>query len=310
MLQNYEQLIDKISRASGLTIEDVNRKVEAKCAKLSGLISKEGSAQIVASELGISFDKEKMKINEIVTGMKKINLVAKIISEPVIRTFNKNNREGKVLSMIIADDTNNIRTVLWDVNHIDLFENDKIKKDDVIEISNAGIRNDELHLGSFSDIKLSNDVLNSIVTERRLPEKNISELQNGNNVKVRATIVQLFEPKFFEVCPQCSKKAVNNECATHGSISPEKRSLISLVLDDGTGNIRGVVFSEQISSLGINDDELNNPSLFSKKKQEVLGTEAIFSVNVRNNTLFNSQEVIINGVDKIELESLIDSLKK
>lgn len=310
MLQNYEQLIDKISRASGLTVEDVNRKVEAKCAKLSGLISKEGSAQIVASELGISFDKEKMKINEIVTGMKKINLVAKIISEPVIRSFNKNDREGKVLSMTVADDTNNIRTVLWDVNHIALFENDKIKKDNVVEISNAGIRNDELHLGSFSDIKLSNDVLNDIVIERKLPEKNISELQNGNNVKVRATIVQLFEPKFFEVCPECSKKAVNNECTTHGNITPEKRALIPLVLDDGTENIRGVVFSEQISALGLSNDELNNPEIFSKKKQEILGKEAIFSVNVRNNALFNSQEVIINGIDEIELESLIETLKK
>jgi len=301
MLQNYEQLIDKISKASGLTVEDVNRKVEAKCAKLSGLISKEGSAQIVASELGISFDKEKMKINEIVTGMKKINLTAKIISEPVIRTFNKNDREGKVLSMTIADDTNNIRTVLWDVNHIALFEDNKINKDNVIEISNAGLRNDELHLGSFSDIKLSNETLKEVILEKKLPEKNISELQNGNNVKVRATIVQIFEPRFFDVCPECSKKATNNECVTHGNITPEKRALISLVLDDGTENIRGVVFSEQISSLGLNKDELDKPELFTKKKQEILGTEAIFSVNVRNNT--TSKEYSIKILSYLNLEN-------
>ena len=310
MLQNYEQLIDKIARASGLTVSDVDRKVEAKCAKLSGLISKEGSAQIVASELGISFDKEKMKINELVTGMKKVNLVGKVITDPIIRSFNKNNREGKVLSMTIADDTNNIRTVLWDINHIDLFENKKLKQNDVIEISNAGVKNDELHLGSFSDVKLSNEVLENIVTERKLSEKNISELQLGMNAKLRAVIVQIFEPKFFEVCPECSKKAVDNECATHGSITPEKRALISLVLDDGTANIRGVVFSEQIKELDISDDDLDNPELFSKKKNDLLGMEAFFSVNVRNNNLFNSQEVTINNVRVMELENLIEMLKK
>src|SRR3990167_3575900 len=105
MLPNYQQLIEKIARASGLSVEEIDRKVEAKCAKLSGLISKEGSAQIVASELGISFDKEKMKVSELLTGMKKVNLIGKVISEPIIRSFSKNGRDGKVLSMSVADDS-------------------------------------------------------------------------------------------------------------------------------------------------------------------------------------------------------------
>lgn len=59
MLQNYSQLVERIARSSGLSVEDIERRIEAKRAKLSGLISKEGAAQVVASELGISFDKEK-----------------------------------------------------------------------------------------------------------------------------------------------------------------------------------------------------------------------------------------------------------
>ena len=202
VLQNYQQLIEKISKASGLTIDEIDRTVEAKCAKLSGLISKEGSAQIVASELGISFEKEKMKVSELVAGMKRVNLIGKVISDPQIREFSKNNREGKVLSMNVADDTGNIRTVLWDSNHIALFEKNELNKEDFIEISNASIRNDELHLGSFSDIKKSKEEFSSIVMEKSVHERKIIDLKPGMSVKLRAFIVQMFEPKFFEVCPQ------------------------------------------------------------------------------------------------------------
>ena len=64
MIQNYTQLVDRISKASGKNAEEINRLVEAKRAKLSGLISRERAAQIVAAELAISYDKEKMKINQ------------------------------------------------------------------------------------------------------------------------------------------------------------------------------------------------------------------------------------------------------
>ena len=63
MSNNYEKLIERISRTSGLEKEEIEKKVVAKQEKISGLISKEGAAQIVASELGISLDSEKSKID-------------------------------------------------------------------------------------------------------------------------------------------------------------------------------------------------------------------------------------------------------
>jgi len=55
-MNNYELLIDRIAKSASLEKSEVERKVEAKKAKLSGLISKEGAAQIIAAELGINFD--------------------------------------------------------------------------------------------------------------------------------------------------------------------------------------------------------------------------------------------------------------
>src|SRR3989338_8437461 len=156
MMQNYSQLVERISRSSGLHVEDIERRIEAKRAKLSCLISKEGAAQVVASELGISFEKEKMKVSELLSGMRKVNVIGKILELASIREYNKNNRQGKICSFVLADETGNIRTVLWDTNHIALFEQGKLKQEDIVEISNAAIRNNELHLTGFSDIKLSN----------------------------------------------------------------------------------------------------------------------------------------------------------
>ena len=85
--QNFNKLVERISRETGLDIQEINRRVDAKRAKLSDLISKEGAAQVVAVELGINFDKPEVKINEILTGMRKITVKGKVIKQFPIRTF-------------------------------------------------------------------------------------------------------------------------------------------------------------------------------------------------------------------------------
>ena len=57
--ENYQRIVEKIAEFSGSQVSDIEEKIETKRLKLSGFISKEGAAQIVAAELGISFDKEK-----------------------------------------------------------------------------------------------------------------------------------------------------------------------------------------------------------------------------------------------------------
>lgn len=136
-MDNYTKLVERISNSAGVTVEDVERRIEAKRAKLSGLVSKEGAAQIVAAELGVNFELERMKISELVQGMKRVNVLGKIIEIMPVREYDKNGRQGKIGRLIIADESGNCRVVLWDTNHISLIEQDKIKKGDVLEISNG-----------------------------------------------------------------------------------------------------------------------------------------------------------------------------
>mgnify|MGYP001592541988 FL=1 len=172
---NYERIIEKISKISNLEKEEIERKVEAKRAKLSGLISKEGAAQVIAAELGISFDNEKLKIEELLPGMRKVNTLGKIVNVSQPRVFKtKKGDDGKVANLFIADDTSNIKVVLWDTNHISLIENGQINPGVVVEISNATMRDNELHLGSFSQIKISSQILDNLKVERAFREKSIS----------------------------------------------------------------------------------------------------------------------------------------
>lgn len=308
---NYQKILEKIAKSSGLEKEEIQRRVEAKRAKLSGLISEDGAAQIIAAELGINFDNERLKIEELLPGMRKINTLGKVINLFPVRTFMRNNQENKVANFIIADDTSNIKVVLWDTNHIELIEKGKIRGGSVVEILNGSVRENEIHLGSFSELKLSEESLEDVKTERVVNEKPIVNFKISDNVKTRAFIVQIFDPRFFNVCPECKKKVTQEGdrflCAEHGKVTGEKRALINIIIDDGTETIRGAVFHDNLSELGIND--LENASVLEQQKENLLGKEMLFSGNVRMNKFFNNPEFIVEKVQEINLDELISKLE-
>ena len=65
--------------------------------------------------------------------MNNVDVVGKItrIFEP--RHFDKNGKKGKVVSLMLSDETGAIRTVLWN-EMVDLVETSKINVGDTIKI--------------------------------------------------------------------------------------------------------------------------------------------------------------------------------
>jgi len=313
MDENYERIILKIAGFAGLEREEIERRVEAKRAKLSGLISREGAAQVIAAELGFKLDDQKLKIHELLPGMRRVNTLGKIISISPIRTFKtRSGEESKVTNLILADETSNVKVVLWDTNHILLIEKGEISVGSVVEINNGSMRDGEVHLGSLSKFCVSEERMENVVAEKVVREKTISELRVGDSALVRAFIVQAFEPRFFYVCTTCKKKAVSGEggffCNEHGKIEPEKRVLFNFVVDDGTGTIRTVVFHENALKMGLNSFE--NQEVLLGQKQNLLGGEFYFFGEVRNNSYFNNPELIVNDVKKVDLDELLQKLEE
>lgn len=293
-MDNYSQLMERIARAANLHVEEVERKIEAKRAKLSGLISKEGAAQIVAAELGITFDNELLQIAELVEGMKRAHIIGKITQIFPIRSYAKNGREGKIGSFLLGDASSNVRVVLWDTHHIGLIESGALKEGSVVEILNGGVRNGEVHLSAFSDIKLSKEKVGEVMHTRSSQAGSFVDARPGSYMKVRATIVQLFEPRFFDDKKEAGKK----------------RALVNFILDDGSETMRCLLNETSLAKLGFTNEEVFSPEAFNARKGEFLGEEKIFTGSVKTNTYFNKLEMNIEHIEDVNVDALIAELEK
>ena len=312
-MQNYDLLIERIAVASGLEKAEVERKVEAKKAKLSGLISKEGAAQIIAAELGISFEDQDLKIGELMGGMRKVNVVGKIINLFPVREYSKNGREGKVANFVIADETGSTRVVLWDVHHIELVEDGTIKVGDVVEIKNGATRDMEIHLSGFSELKKVNKIMDNIKSGAVTAEVSLAEARQGQNVRVRGAVVQVFQPRFYKVCSSCNKKAVKEgdvyRCADHGVVTPGDRAILNFVLDDGSESMRVVMFSDQIKLI-VPEEDLHDEAKAVAFRDDFIGTEIYLSGSVKKNQMFDNLEIVASDVERVDVEKLIGELDK
>ncbi|MSS74581.1 hypothetical protein EXS72_03000 [Candidatus Pacearchaeota archaeon] len=286
----YTILSEKIAKYSGLPVSEIDKKVDAKKAKLSGLISREGAAQIIAAELGISFENERSKVNELSAGMRRASVVGKITRIFPVKEYNKNGKSGKVASLMLGDETSNIRVTLWDANHISLIEKNELVEGNVIEIRGASVKNGELSLSSFSDIKMSSEKLDSVKERAVVVAGNFKDAVEGASMSSRAFIVQTFEPRYFE-----SKKREG-----------EKGVLLNIVLDDGTATMRSVLFGENIKKLlNVSQEELFSLDVLNAKRAELVGEERIFSGLFRMNSFSNSLEFSAQGIDNIVVDNLI-----
>ena len=293
-MDNYSTLVEKIARYSGLPSSEIEGKVEAKKSKLSGLISREGAAQIVAAELGISFENEVVKIKELSNGLRRANVVGKITRLYPVKEFSKNGRSGKFASFMLGDETSNVRVVLWDSNHVALVENGTLMQGSVIEIRGASVKNDEMHLSAFSDIKISDTKLDSVRESAPLAFGTFVDAVEGNMIKARAFVVQTFEPRFFD-----SKKNVG-----------EKGVLLNVVLDDGTATMRSVLFGENIKKiLDVDDAGLFSLEVLNAKRAELIGEEKVFTGNFRMNSFSNSLEFSVRGIEDFVVENLVKELE-
>lgn len=304
--ENYQKLLDRIAQSAGLEVSEIERRVEAKRAKLSGLISLEGAAQVIAAELGISFEDEIFKIDELLPGMRKVRTQGKVIRLFPVREFTtKKGEQSKVANLILADDTSNIRVVLWDTKQIELIDRGDIAEGKAIEIANASMRDNELHLGSFSEIRPSSATYDQVQTEPVVKEKTLSDVKVGEEVKVRAFIVQAFDLRFFEVNAATGRKMTDEERSSGATAL--RKALITVVLDDGTETIRSVVFHDQLPSLGLTS--LEDESALQGQRQLLLGGEFLFSGSIRQNNYFNTPELVVQQVQPVNVEELLSSLE-
>ena len=314
MQQSYDLIVSKIADATKLSLGDIEKKVAAKLAELQDLISREGAAHIVANELGVQlFDSapKVLKIKDISPGMNAVTLTGKILTVYEPRSFTSGQRTGRVANLILGDETGSIKVVFWDENLISEFS--KFKEGDVLKIKNAYAKQNntfsEVHLGSKAQILINpeNEIVSEVKTTPSRPalqRKKLSELVENEFAEVFATIVQIFEPKFYNACPVCSKKVFPQDaafnCQEHGLVTPKSVPIVNIFIDDSSGNLRAVCFRDQAEKLI--GKELKP---FEEIKRDVSGRQVLVKGKLVKNAMFNRSEFVVSSLEEADPEKLI-----
>jgi replication factor A1 len=341
-----KELVKEISDKSGKDESELTKLIKEKQTELSGLVSEEGAAYIVGRELGVELirdTKRQLKIKNVVPDMRSVNLVAKVMNVFEPRDFEKNGKKGVVASMILGDDTGTIRLPLWN-EEVKLLSSLGIAQDDLVEVSGAWAkldkRNDsaELRLGKRGKLKKLPEgegpdltgVKSEYAPQQSMQTKespaqrvSIKMLKPGMNVLVKGCIVQVYRKKpYFESCPQCGSRAEEKgskfECKDHGTVEPVYNLLLSCVIDDGTGNIRAVLFRDQAEkvfgkSAGEIKEEFAKEGLepfWEKFAASIVGHEFMIEGRAKTNEYSKETEILANNVLEVDVKQECERLIK
>lgn len=313
---SYLDIVKRIKDGANLSEQEIELKVKDKLTKLSDLITKEGAAHIVAHELGVKIFEPvgKITIDKLLAGMNSVHLLCKVVKIFGVREFKTEKRQGKVANLLVGDETGITKLVIWDTNLIKLIEDNTIKQDVVLKLKNGYVKENngfkEFHLGNRSQLTVNPE--NETVTVRSNSNlqdffrKKINELQETDmNVGIFGTITQLFEPKFYEACPECNKKARlydgKFQCDTHGTITEKLVPIVNFFFDDGTESIRAVAFRNTaellLDTTAENLYEIRQyPEKIEELRTKVLGKQVTLIGKVTKNELFDRKEFQVQRV--------------
>jgi replication factor A1 len=306
------EIIEKIKEKANVTEDEINLKIDEKLKQLSGLISKEGAAHIIANEYGVKVLDQvsgKLEIKNILAGMRDVETVGKIQQVfPVSEFQRKDGTLGKVASISIGDETGTIRVVMWG-SQADAATT--LKQDDIVKVLSGYVRENsgrkEIHLNDRSRLVVNPPGETVGEIKKEVPKrKSIDQLTEQDiDIELFATIVQVFDIRFFEVCPTCNKRARLREtsyiCEEHGEVKPNYSYVLNLVLDDGKGTIRAVFFRDQLEHLLEKSKEevityKDAPEKIDELKTSLLGNQIKVLGRVNKNEMFDRLEFITRQV--------------
>lgn len=315
---SLQEIIDKVAEQTGLNNAEIQKKVEEKKVELSGLISSEGAAHLVARDLNVDILKRvihRLEIKNVVPGMRNTEIAARVFRVFPVREFERNGAKGRVANVVLWDPTGTIRVSLWN-DEIKVLET--IKEGDVVKVTGYSKEDNrgepELRLGNrgkIEKIEMDFPAIADAAIERG--QDDAGKLREGATTKIRGAIVQMFESDpFYEICPQCGIRVRSNDnkffCDEHQYVTPDYSMVLSGVIDDGTMSIRAVFFrdtAERLLGMGVKDalqiarDKMNKTAPITENATKLLGKEMVFAGRVKRNSMFDRLEFIVSGLNDV-----------
>lgn len=256
----------------------------------------------------------RFKLAELEEGLDSLEVVGRVVDFSEVRKFTRSNgSEGKVASLTIGDCTGRANVTLWGPKTEVL---DELEEGSVIRIMDAytvpgDFGSPEVHIGREASLEIDPSVkeelpsVEDIGTESVEEERvSIEDAEENKQIQIRGTVVRLFQrPPLFDVCPKCGRALGSGGSETFcdncgEDVDPDHRIVLNMIVDDGTANIRVVVFgelgerligktAEEISKYLSGDMDLEN--LYDEI--DLTGKEIVLSGSVRRDDYYDQLEL-------------------
>jgi len=349
MSTDMDTLVERIATESDMSADEVRAAIEKKKKELAGLVSETGAAHIVANELGVkTLERARpavRSIGELSENMREADIIGRVVRVFPPREFSrKDGSLGRVANIIIGDETGTIRVSFWDKG-VEVIDHHGLEVGTPVKLVGGFIKRDNLDRIEMRFTTRSRIVVDPKNVEIPPLEKLagggsggsapaparrllLRDAVPGDVVRIRATVVQLFENNpLYEVCPSCGKRIradVKGKfvCAEHGEQEPAYNMVVSATVDDGTNCLRAVFFRDNASDLlGLSVDDVRSEgekagdmvAAVSRSVGTLLGRELLLEGRVRFNDISDRNELMVNRISdpnaKAEAEALLTDLE-
>ena len=215
----------------------------------------------------------------------KVNIIARILRIPTIRSYEKNGKQGKVASLELQDATGKITYTLWNKN-VELIEDLKLEDGDTVKILSAQARERTDRDGN-PEISLSHWDGRIVKGEFDVPEieqefSQIGDLSEEKDVSIKGVVIRLQDIRTF------LRKKDNTE-----------GRLRNFDVGDSTGFIRVTVWGDD-TALPINKGDIIKIIGGDVRFDDY--TESGYSMNTNFNTqiTINPENLTTEELDEFE----------
>jgi len=288
-----EELLQELERRSGLSREELMKRIDKKISELDNLITIEGAIYLVARELGIELPSERRRvtISSILPGMRRVSFVGRVFKISRIVEFGVG-KKGKVVNLFVGDSTGYVKIPLWN-EQVSFINQKKVTIGSLVQVINGFAREGiygevEVSLGKFGMLK----VLDSEIPEIPSAEELAQKFSSFEKIKIKDIRPGNFEITGFIVKVLKGSYIYNS--------NGEKIMIIPTLMDDGTGDIRVSFFRELAETLAnVSLEELEKIEEDRRKsflEERILGREIIVEGRVKKNEMYDRLEMIATNI--------------
>jgi len=288
-----EELLQELERRSGLSREELMKRIDKKISELDNLITIEGAIYLVARELGIELPSERRRvtISSILPGMRRVSFIGRVFKISRIVEFGVGNK-GKVVNLFVGDSTGYVKIPLWN-EQVSFIDQKKVTIGSLVQVINGFAREGiygevEVSLGKFGMLKVLDSEIPEIPSAEELAQKfssfekiKIKDIRPGN-FEIAGFIVKVFKSSYIY------------------NSNGEKIMIIPTLMDDGTGDIRVSFFRELAETLAsVSLEELEKIEEDRRKgflEERLLGREIIVEGRVKKNEMYDRLEMIATNI--------------